>query len=163
MTTATSWQECGLLCCSEWLALNVYVALCYCNMDFYDVSLEILDIYLQVGHHDQSCWILREPYRETLSSVKLTTLSSALTSTLFQLKMFVSLLYQVHPESPLAVNVKVQFVISSLCGLDVSLCSFGLFPWDVTRSRYLHWPIISWCPGLQQLQAVQWKSSRGRL
>ncbi|KAG0570720.1 hypothetical protein KC19_6G183100 [Ceratodon purpureus] len=32
----------------DWLALNVFVALCYCNMDYYDVSLEILDVYLQV-------------------------------------------------------------------------------------------------------------------
>lgn len=35
-------------CNRDWLALNVFVALCYCNMDYYDVSLEILDIYLQV-------------------------------------------------------------------------------------------------------------------
>ena len=159
MTTATSWQECGLLCCSEWLALNVYVALCYCNLDFYDVSLEILDMYLQVGRHAQSCWILLGPYRETLPSMKLTTLSSALTSTLFQLKIFVSLLYQVHPESPLAVNVKVQFVISSLCGLDVSLCSFGLFPWDVTRSRYLHWPIISRCQACNNYKLYDGKAA----
>ena len=26
----------------EYLALNVYVALCYCKLDYYDVSLEIL-------------------------------------------------------------------------------------------------------------------------
>lgn len=32
------------------MALNVFVALCYCNMDYYDVSLEILDAYLQVCH-----------------------------------------------------------------------------------------------------------------
>lgn len=113
MTTALSWQKWGLFCCSEWLALNVYVALCYCNMDFYDVSLEILDMYLQVGHHDKSCWMLHE----TVSIVKLTTLTSALTSTLFQIKVPVPLLCQVHPDSPLAVNVKVQFVISSLAVL----------------------------------------------
>jgi intraflagellar transport protein 56 len=32
----------------EFLALNVYVALCYCKLDYYDVSLEILAVYLQV-------------------------------------------------------------------------------------------------------------------
>ncbi|CAM6071431.1 unnamed protein product [Sphagnum tenellum] len=32
----------------DWLALNVYIALCYCNLDYYDVSLEVLDEYLQV-------------------------------------------------------------------------------------------------------------------
>lgn len=37
-------------CCRDWLALNVYVALCYCNLDYYDVSLEILDAYLQVSN-----------------------------------------------------------------------------------------------------------------
>eukprot|EP00854_Cymbomonas_tetramitiformis_P001982 gene1982-2668_t len=31
----------------ECLALNVYVALCYCKLDYYDVSLEILAVYLQ--------------------------------------------------------------------------------------------------------------------
>eukprot|EP00217_Crustomastix_stigmatica_P015940 CAMPEP_0183789418 /NCGR_PEP_ID=MMETSP0803_2-20130417/410_1 /TAXON_ID=195967 /ORGANISM="Crustomastix stigmata, Strain CCMP3273" /LENGTH=557 /DNA_ID=CAMNT_0026033587 /DNA_START=70 /DNA_END=1743 /DNA_ORIENTATION=+ len=31
----------------EYLALNVYVALCYCKLDYYDVSLEILAGYLQ--------------------------------------------------------------------------------------------------------------------
>ncbi|XP_024372333.1 intraflagellar transport protein 56 isoform X3 [Physcomitrium patens] len=31
-----------------WLALNVFIALCYCNMDLYDVSLKVLDMYLQV-------------------------------------------------------------------------------------------------------------------
>ncbi|GAX82244.1 hypothetical protein CEUSTIGMA_g9672.t1 [Chlamydomonas eustigma] len=30
----------------EYLALNVYVALCYCKLDYYDVSLEILQVYL---------------------------------------------------------------------------------------------------------------------
>ncbi|KAH6557145.1 hypothetical protein KP509_1Z131400 [Ceratopteris richardii] len=31
----------------DWLALNVFVALCYYNLDFHDVSLEILNAYLQ--------------------------------------------------------------------------------------------------------------------
>ena len=31
----------------DFLALNVYVALCYCKLDYYDVSLEILAVYLQ--------------------------------------------------------------------------------------------------------------------
>ena len=31
----------------EHLALNVYVALCYCKLEYYDVSLEILNVYLQ--------------------------------------------------------------------------------------------------------------------
>lgn len=30
------------------LALNVYVAMCYYKLDYYDVSLEILTVYLQV-------------------------------------------------------------------------------------------------------------------
>mmetsp|Transcript_38089 Transcript_38089/g.84856 ORF Transcript_38089/g.84856 Transcript_38089/m.84856 type:complete len:556 (+) Transcript_38089:159-1826(+) len=30
----------------EFLALNVYVALCYCKLDYYDVALEILQVYL---------------------------------------------------------------------------------------------------------------------
>ncbi|KAF5829604.1 hypothetical protein DUNSADRAFT_15855 [Dunaliella salina] len=30
----------------EFLALNVYVALCYCKLDYYDVSMEILQVYL---------------------------------------------------------------------------------------------------------------------
>ncbi|KAL2609885.1 hypothetical protein R1flu_028458 [Riccia fluitans] len=32
----------------EWLALNVYMALCYYNLDYHDVSLEVLNNYLQV-------------------------------------------------------------------------------------------------------------------
>jgi intraflagellar transport protein 56 len=32
----------------EDLALNVYVAMCYYKLDYYDVSLEILTVYLQV-------------------------------------------------------------------------------------------------------------------
>eukprot|EP01061_Rhynchopus_euleeides_P016732 TRINITY_DN28047_c0_g1_i1.p1 TRINITY_DN28047_c0_g1~~TRINITY_DN28047_c0_g1_i1.p1 ORF type:complete len:559 (+),score=224.25 TRINITY_DN28047_c0_g1_i1:259-1935(+) len=36
----------------EYLALNVYVALCYYKLEFYDVSLEVLNVYLQ--HHDDS-------------------------------------------------------------------------------------------------------------
>jgi intraflagellar transport protein 56 len=31
----------------EFLALNVYVAMCYYRLDYYDVSLEILQVYLQ--------------------------------------------------------------------------------------------------------------------
>eukprot|EP00906_Rhabdomonas_costata_P007860 RCo011231 len=31
----------------EYLALNVYVALCYYKLDYYDVSLEVLNVYLQ--------------------------------------------------------------------------------------------------------------------
>lgn len=30
----------------EFLALNVFVALCYCKLDYYDVSLELLNVYL---------------------------------------------------------------------------------------------------------------------
>lgn len=30
----------------DYPALNVYVALCYCKLDYYDVSLEILAMYL---------------------------------------------------------------------------------------------------------------------
>ena len=30
------------------VALNVYVAMCYYKLDYYDVSLEILAVYLQV-------------------------------------------------------------------------------------------------------------------
>lgn len=37
----------------EFLALNVYVALCYCKLDYYDVSLEILGVYLQ-QHQDSA-------------------------------------------------------------------------------------------------------------
>jgi intraflagellar transport protein 56 len=37
----------------EHLALNVYVALCYCKLDYYDVSLEILAVYLQ-SHPDSA-------------------------------------------------------------------------------------------------------------
>eukprot|EP00959_Pyramimonas_sp_CCMP1952_P341207 7147966-Pyramimonas_sp.AAC.1 len=37
----------------EYLALNVYVALCYCKLDYYDVSLEILAVYLQ-AHPDSA-------------------------------------------------------------------------------------------------------------
>jgi len=37
----------------EFLALNVYVALCYCKLDYYDVSLEILAVYLQ-AHPDSA-------------------------------------------------------------------------------------------------------------
>lgn len=37
----------------EYTALNVYVALCYYKLDYYDVSLEILAAYLQV-HPDSS-------------------------------------------------------------------------------------------------------------
>eukprot|EP00998_Keelungia_sp_KM082_P008963 NODE_513_length_1857_cov_204.964740_g505_i0.p1 GENE.NODE_513_length_1857_cov_204.964740_g505_i0~~NODE_513_length_1857_cov_204.964740_g505_i0.p1 ORF type:complete len:582 (+),score=174.64 NODE_513_length_1857_cov_204.964740_g505_i0:115-1746(+) len=31
----------------DYLALNVYVALCYYKLDYYDVSLEVLNVYLQ--------------------------------------------------------------------------------------------------------------------
>ena len=37
----------------EYLALNVYVALCYSKLDYYDVSLEILAMYLQ-AHPDSA-------------------------------------------------------------------------------------------------------------
>ncbi|CAM6089924.1 unnamed protein product [Calypogeia fissa] len=37
----------------DWLALNVYVALCYYHMDYHDVSLEILNNYLEV-HPDSA-------------------------------------------------------------------------------------------------------------
>jgi len=42
-----------LLVHRDYLALNVYVALCYCKLDYYDVSLEILAVYLQ-AHPDSA-------------------------------------------------------------------------------------------------------------
>ena len=42
-----------LLQSREYLALNVYVALCYYKLDFYDVSLEVLNVYLQ-AHPDSA-------------------------------------------------------------------------------------------------------------
>lgn len=42
-----------LLQTREYLALNVYVALCYYKLDFYDVSLEVLNVYLQ-AHNDSA-------------------------------------------------------------------------------------------------------------
>ena len=33
--------------CREYLALNCYVALCYYKLDYYDVSQEVLAVYLQ--------------------------------------------------------------------------------------------------------------------
>lgn len=38
------------------LALNVYVAMCYFKLDYYDVSLEILAVYLQL-HPDSAVGI----------------------------------------------------------------------------------------------------------
>ncbi len=35
----------------DFLALNVYVALCYYKLDFYDVSQEVLNVYLQSNPH----------------------------------------------------------------------------------------------------------------
>ena len=37
----------------DYLALNVYVALCYYKLDYYDVSLEVLNVYLQ-SHSDSA-------------------------------------------------------------------------------------------------------------
>jgi hypothetical protein len=36
-----------LLECRDNIALNVYVAMCYYKLDYYDVSMEILAVYLQ--------------------------------------------------------------------------------------------------------------------
>eukprot|EP00796_Vickermania_ingenoplastis_P002358 gene2358-biopygen1948 len=36
-----------LLQTKDYLALNVYVSMCYYKMDYYDVSLEVLNVYLQ--------------------------------------------------------------------------------------------------------------------
>lgn len=36
-----------LCACSDFLALNVYIALCYYKLDYYDVSQEVLAVYLQ--------------------------------------------------------------------------------------------------------------------
>ncbi len=37
----------SLRSCRDFLALNVYVALCYYKLDYYDVSQEVLAVYLQ--------------------------------------------------------------------------------------------------------------------
>lgn len=36
-----------VLLCRDFLALKVYVALCYYKLDYYDVSQEVLAVYLQ--------------------------------------------------------------------------------------------------------------------
>jgi hypothetical protein len=41
----TPWRNTGTN--REYLALNVYVALCYYKLDYYDVSQEVLATYLQ--------------------------------------------------------------------------------------------------------------------
>lgn len=35
------------VCYRDYLALNVYVALCYYKLDYYDASQEVLSVYLQ--------------------------------------------------------------------------------------------------------------------
>ena len=50
MNTVSFYRKC--LTCSnvifrDYLALNVYVALCYYKLDYYDVSQEVLAVYLQ--------------------------------------------------------------------------------------------------------------------
>ena len=40
-------KRCLYVCNREYLALNVYVALCYYKLDYYDVSQEVLAVYLQ--------------------------------------------------------------------------------------------------------------------
>lgn len=42
-----------LLSSNQYLALNVYIALCYYKLDYYDVSLEVLNVYLQ-KHRDSA-------------------------------------------------------------------------------------------------------------
>ncbi len=37
----------NIFCFSDYLALNVYVALCYYKLDYYDISQEVLDVYLK--------------------------------------------------------------------------------------------------------------------
>lgn len=41
----SDWLVC--VCFRDYLALNVYVALCYYKLDYYDVSQEVLQVYLQ--------------------------------------------------------------------------------------------------------------------
>ena len=48
-TKATDIYKRLLLESRDDLALNVYVAMCYYKLDYYDVSLEILAVYLQVN------------------------------------------------------------------------------------------------------------------
>lgn len=42
-------KKCLVIYCiyRHFLALNVYMALCYYKLDFYDVSQEILDVYMK--------------------------------------------------------------------------------------------------------------------
>ncbi len=54
MSTHSSYSTASILTndlslqfCREFLALNVYVALCYYKLDYYDVSQEVLAVYLQ--------------------------------------------------------------------------------------------------------------------
>lgn len=79
-----SWPNCNGWSCREWLALNVYIALCYCNLDYYDVSLEVLDEYLQVSINqviDHFKNVVSLSYRETFSSS---------TSTILELLLFLN-------------------------------------------------------------------------
>ncbi len=49
----------------------MYIALCYCNLDYYDVSLEVLDEYLQVSINqfsDHFKNVVSLSYQETFSS-----------------------------------------------------------------------------------------------
>lgn len=40
-------REISFLSFRDYLALNVYVALCYYKLDYYDISQEVLDVYLK--------------------------------------------------------------------------------------------------------------------
>jgi intraflagellar transport protein 56 len=42
-----SFFEFRILSTSDYLAINVYVALCYYKLDFYDISQELLEVYLK--------------------------------------------------------------------------------------------------------------------
>ncbi len=62
----------------------MYIALCYCNLDYYDVSLEVLDEYLQVSINQVSDHfknVVSLSYRETFSSS---------TSTILELLLFLN-------------------------------------------------------------------------
>jgi intraflagellar transport protein 56 len=61
------------------LALNVYVAMCYYKLDYYDVSMEILAVYLQahpasaVAINLKACNLFRYTHDTSAASTSVST------------------------------------------------------------------------------------------
>lgn len=96
--------------CRDFLALNVYVALCYYKLDYYDVSQEVLAVYLQSIPDSTIALNLKACNHFRLYNGKAAEVSSIGHMGLFIIKLFCFFLSKIDSSHKILLFSKISYI-----------------------------------------------------